>query len=430
MITSLLNKIRDNSLFKQSLITLGLRVFGVATLFGFTLFITNYFSENIVGEYEIIRTFLLAIGSIVLLGTEQSILFYAGKYQALNNLSGLKKIYTKMIRVLVISTFLVSFFYFLIPKNALLYFLNDDVVAYSNIKKCFYILFFYVLTLLNTEVLRALNFIYLSEVFRNILKYLPVFIGAFLLLYIGDPNWLIDFYLFGFILLAIITSVIIFKSFKETTNTFNHPSTKEIFKTSYPMALSSLCFFLMLSFDVFLLKKYYSNIEVAYYATAVKLFTVLSMVIVAINVNVAPKIAALYEQKNIIELKKLLSKSKRIIFITNLIIGIILIIFGKFILSLFGVNYVAAYYPMVILVSGQIIASSFGSIATVLNMVNKQQIFQNILIVSTALNLVLNVILIPRYGMLGAAASFVISALFWNVFSFLYVKIKILKPFN
>ena len=122
MITSLLNKIRDNSLFKQSLITLGLRVFGVATLFGFTLFITNYFSENIVGEYEIIRTFLLAIGSIVLLGTEQSILFYAGKYQALNNLSGLKKIYTKMIRVLVISTFLVSFFCFLIPKNALLYF--------------------------------------------------------------------------------------------------------------------------------------------------------------------------------------------------------------------------------------------------------------------------------------------------------------------
>lgn len=420
MITTLKNKIEKNPLFKQSLITLVLRVFGIATLFGFTLFITNYYSENVVGEYETIRTFLLVIGSIVLLGTEQSILFYAGKYQAVQNLNGLKKVYFKMLRILIFSTASASFIYLIIPKSIILDFFNYDEVTYTNIKSCFYILFFYVLTLLNTEVLRALNYIYVSEIFRNILKYLPVFIGAFLLLFYGNPNWLVKFYLYGFVLLSIVTTVMIYISFKKNDIEFVHPTTKEIFKTSYPMALSSLCFFLMISFDIFLLKKYYSNDQVAFYATAVKLFTVLSMVIVAVNVNVAPKIATLYEQKNMIELKLLLNKSKKMIFYTNLIIGIILIVFGKFILSLFGENYVAAYYPMIILVSGQIIASFFGSIAMILNMVNKQTVFQNILIVAALLNFSLNLFLTPKFEMIGAAISFVIALLFWNLVTYIY----------
>lgn len=426
MITTLKNKIEKNPLFKQSLITLVLRVFGIATLFGFTLFITNYYSENVVGEYETIRTFLLVIGSIVLLGTEQSILFYAGKYQAVQNLNGLKKVYFKMLRILIFSTAFASFIYLIIPKSIILDFFNYDEVTYTNIKSCFYILFFYVLTLLNTEVLRALNYIYVSEIFRNILKYLPVFIGAFLLLFYGNPNWLVKFYLYGFVLLSIVTTVMIYISFKKNDIEFVHPTTKEIFKTSYPMALSSLCFFLMLSFDVFLLKKYFSNEEVAFYAIAIKLFNILSMVIIAININVAPKLAEYYEIKEYNKLTEILKKSQQIIFRSNLLIGFVLIIFGKIILNFFGENYAKSYYPMIILVSGQMIISFFGSTSALLNMSNKQEVFKNILIVATLINLILNLIFIPIYGMVGAAVSFTISSLFWNCLSVYYVKNKLL----
>jgi len=426
MITSLKNKILGNSFLKQSLITLILRVIGIFTLFGFTLFITNYYSENIVGEYETIRTFLLVIGSVVLLGTEQSILFYAGKYQALDDLHGLKKVYFKMLQILIISSVTLSVLFILIPKSFILSFLNDDFIAFSNIKKSFYILFFYVVTLFNTEVLRALNYIYISEIFRNILKYLPVFVGALLLMLFGDPYWLVDFYLYGFVFLSAITFLMVYKSFKKGKTETVHPTTKAIFTQSYPMALSSLCFFLMLSFDVFLLKKYYSNQEVAFYAVAVKLFNILSMIIIAVNINVAPKLAQFYATKDFDKLIEILKKSKKMIFISNLIIGSILIVFGKFILNLFGSNYVNSYFPMLILVIGQMMVSFFGSTSALLNMSNKQHLFKNILISATLLNLILNVILIPKYGMIGAAISFVISSLFWNCISVYYVKYKLL----
>ena len=141
MIKSFIEKINSNSLLKHSLITILLRGFGVLILFGFTVFITNFYSPSIVGEYESVRVFLLVIGSIALLGTEQSVLYYAGKYQATGDVTGLKQVYFKMLRILVITVFFSTIVYLIIPKEILLSFLNNDFVAYQNIKKSFFILF-------------------------------------------------------------------------------------------------------------------------------------------------------------------------------------------------------------------------------------------------------------------------------------------------
>ena len=73
MVKQVLIHISKNKLLRQSFTTLLLRVLGIATLFGFTLFLTNNFEDKVIGEYETIRTFLLVTGSVALLGTEQSV---------------------------------------------------------------------------------------------------------------------------------------------------------------------------------------------------------------------------------------------------------------------------------------------------------------------------------------------------------------------
>ena len=70
------------------------------------------------------------------------------------------------------------------------------------------------------------------------------------------------------------------------------------------MAISSVCLFLMLSVDIVLLRKYYSQETVAYYAIAVKLLTVLSMIIIVVNINVAPNWPNFYTNKDFENLKK------------------------------------------------------------------------------------------------------------------------------
>ncbi|MBS7320070.1 MAG: polysaccharide biosynthesis protein, partial [Myroides sp.] len=117
MIKQIFDKIKSNNLLKRSIVTLLLRVLGVATLFGFTWFLTNNFEEKVIGEYETIRTFLLVMGSVALLGTEQSIFYYAGKYQALGKTEALENIYFKMLQLILMSSVVIGIIYFFLPKS-------------------------------------------------------------------------------------------------------------------------------------------------------------------------------------------------------------------------------------------------------------------------------------------------------------------------
>ncbi|MEI2420040.1 polysaccharide biosynthesis C-terminal domain-containing protein, partial [Arthrospira platensis SPKY2] len=142
---------------------------------------------------------------------------------------------------------------------------------------------------------------------------------------------------------------------------------------------------------------------VAFYSLAVKLMTMLSMVIVAINVNMSPIIALLFSTKQMKELQKTLKKAALFIFAINLTIGAIIILFGKFVLSFFGPQYSVSYTPLIVLVIGQVFSSLFGNVAVYLNMTNKQSVFKTMLLLAVFINLILNTLLIPNYEMLGAA---------------------------
>jgi O-antigen/teichoic acid export membrane protein len=64
---------------------------------------------------------------------------------------------------------------------------------------------------------------------------------------------------------------------------------------------------------------------------------------------------------------------------------------------------------------GQLICSLFGSASIYLNMTGRQNTFKIILIIAVIINFISNGFLVPRYGMVGASISFVISLLFWNI---------------
>src|SRR5690606_15431432 len=105
-------------------------------------------------------------------------------------------------------------------------------------------------------------------------------------------NTLLDWFLYGFILLAIVSFVVLrflmMKDFKEPLTSL---TSAEIFKVSYPMAISSFYTYLLMTIDIFLLAQFFSLHYTAYFAIAMKIMSILSMVIVGVNINYAPKIA-------------------------------------------------------------------------------------------------------------------------------------------
>jgi O-antigen/teichoic acid export membrane protein len=411
-------KISNNSFLKQSIVTLFLRVSGALILFGFTVFLTKSFSPKTVGQYDFARTFLLVVGSICLLGFDQSILYFKGRLASKKSLEELKNIYKKMVLMLFLASVTVLIIILLIDKKTINDYFSDNEV-YSIILKSSMALFFSGISMLNTEIFRALDKLIVAELFRNIIKYVPLVFGSIALFYYQKETYLVDVFLIGFVVLAIISSIFVFVYFNRITkpDTTEKTSHKEIFLKSYPIAISGMALFLLMSFDILFLKKYRNDETVAFYSVGVKIMTILSIIIITINITVSAKISEYFSGQNRNELAKILKNSSRTIFGITLPVIVLLSIFSGYILSFFGEGYIAAQQAFLILIIGQGVCSAFGSSSVYLNMTGRQHIYQVILIVAVIINFVLNRLLIPKYGMTGAAIAFVSSSFFWNFVS-------------
>lgn len=85
------NSISKLITLKQSYLIV-LRLAGVSILFFASLILTNYYSQELVGQFEIYRTFLILLGSVVVVGMDRSILQFAGRLKtkyAMNSFLGL-----------------------------------------------------------------------------------------------------------------------------------------------------------------------------------------------------------------------------------------------------------------------------------------------------------------------------------------------------
>ena len=157
--------------------------------------------------------------------------------------------------------------------------------------------------------------------------------------------------------------------------------------------------------------------------------TIVSVIILTINITVSAKIAEYFSAKKITELKKTWKNSSRLIFCIGFPVIVLICVFSEHVLSFFGHQYIIAQKSFLILIIGQGICSLFGSAPVYLNMTGRQHIFQIILLGAVIINFILNRFLIPVYGMTGGAIAFFCSSFFWNFVSAVIIfrrdKIKI-----
>ena len=407
----------NSKLIKNSLNVLLLRVSGVALMFFLSLFLTNFYSANLVGQYDFVRSTIMILSGFSLLGTNQAIIYYSGVLTSNNSFGSIKSIYFKMVSLVFITCCFLYIFFLLVSEDFINEIFNKPE-SYRLIEISIQGLLFYSITMLNIDTIRALKKTVVSELFRNLFRYTPFFLFSIILYAIDTPEDLVIWFIYGFLLLCIISTAVVFftlfnKDFPDTST--KEYSTKEIVNTSYPMALSAISYFLMQSIDVLFLGAFDSFESIAYYSVAVKLATVTSLALISVNIVIAPKIAKIYNDKNFSELKSMIRKATRINVLISLPILIILFSFSEFLLSMFGNSYTLAKNAFLILLMSQFFNSISGPSALYLNMTGRQKTLNLILLGSLLLNIVLNLLLIPEFGMVGAASataiSFVVSKL-------------------
>jgi O-antigen/teichoic acid export membrane protein len=203
-IESIKNNLK-NPLVSKSINVLFLRITGMLLFFGLTLFLTNNYDATHVGQYDFSRALLIFLGGICVFGMHQAVIYYSGYLKAHDSLPYLKKVYGKMV-VIVLALATLFFFTVTFLNPQFIDSLFDKEVSRLVINSVF-VLFFYGITLLNIDVFRAINKIYISEIYSNVLRY-ALFFGAILVLYFtNNPQYLVEVFLLNFLFLGVISTL-------------------------------------------------------------------------------------------------------------------------------------------------------------------------------------------------------------------------------
>tara|TARA_B100000378_G_scaffold276221_1_gene273712 strand:+ start:732 stop:1985 length:1254 start_codon:yes stop_codon:yes gene_type:complete len=205
----------------------------------------------------------------------------------------------------------------------------------------------------------------------------------------------------------------------------------EMLTRGLPLLIVSASLLISSSADTLMLGWLSSSKEVGLYNIAAKLALLTSFFLQITVSTLGPKIAVLYEKNELKELGTLLQKVTGGLTFIGLGFLLIFVLFGKFILSFWGEDFITAYPILVVLAIGQFFNISSGPVGNILVMTNNEKVIRNITAITVVLNLILNYFLIKVYGGFGAAVATTITTILNMILCYWYVRksvgIKIIK---
>jgi O-antigen/teichoic acid export membrane protein len=168
--------------------------------------------------------------------------------------------------------------------------------------------------------------------------------------------------------------------------------------------------------DILLLTWLVGSEQVGLYRIAIQGAALVEISLTIVGVVLAPRISALYVRGRHKDLQTLITNGARAALVVALPIAIVFAAMGKEMLILvFGPEYSKAYPPLLILIGGQLFNVAAGSVGTVLNMTGHERDTTRGLMIAAVCSFILNLILIPPFGMIGAAIAAASGLVIWNL---------------
>ena len=180
---------------------------------------------------------------------------------------------------------------------------------------------------------------------------------------------------------------------------------KEIATFSRPLLLSGFFNHILAHADIFIVGHFMSGTMVGIYGIAKRFLPLIIMPLGAFNSIFAPVISDLFTRNMRKELEAQFKTVAKWVFMTSLPVFCLLSLFSKEILNAFDPVFAAGSFAMIVLCTGQMVNSSTGSVGFMLMMTGRPQM--NLLNsgLLCVINILLNLFLVPKYGIVGAACS-------------------------
>jgi len=410
-----------SDLVGSAIVSFGLRILGIVMGYLFILLISRNLGAAAVGIFTLAFTVLQIASIFGRFGLDTALLRFVAESTANGIISKAAGSYTKATAFALFLALLISIAVYLLAETiAAAVFSNPELSGAFKIAAVGILPM--TLTYLNFETLRAMKKIREYAFFQNVSTYLLASVLLFFILNAdSDPAVPISVFVAAAYASWLLSQYGVMKLFNFEL-TMQGQGLFSMLKVSFPMMVASSLMLIMGWTDTIMIGMFMDETTVGVYSVALKVATVTSITLMAINSMAAPKFAEFYSKNDMKSLQHVVSQSSRLIFWTSLPILIISVVFPEQLLGIFGEEFKSASWALIILCIGQFVNAASGSVGYILQMTGKEKVFQYIILFSMMINIILNYLLIPDYGMEGAAVASVVSIVFWNITALFYLK--------
>lgn len=219
-----------------------------------------------------------------------------------------------------------------------------------------------------------------------------------------NPLWVIGFYGLGTSITLVILSRFLHQSLPANAKTAQ-PEYKGMtwIKQALPFVLIESIPIINGQTDILMLGAFKGDGAVGLYSPVNRGAQLITFILMAVGSALAPKIASAYADSRLMDLQRTITKSVRIVASVAFLFAMSLIVCGRWYLSLYGPEYVEGERALHILCISGFVSTSTGLAFMLLNMTGYERFTGKVGWLTTVLNIVLNAIFIPLWGVIGAA---------------------------
>lgn len=312
---------------------------GIAALavYLFTYLVSTSYGATAMGSFALSITFLSIAATISKLGLGLSLLKHVSEHAANQNWSIVRGIYTRSVKLVVISGLLLStFIYVLSPVITKVFYKDASFSSSIRIIALFIIPFS--LIELHAESVRGLKNIREYAFLQREMIYLCAVL--FLSLSIPFTRWPLTplmTYLISIVVLSTLGTALWFRLSRITAYSPVYPySYLSLIKDSIPIFISTASM-QMMQWTGILLMGFYRNVsEVGIYNVVSRIAIVTSVILQAINSIAAPRLGELYTLKDMNNFRKMALHTSKLSFWYSFPVLIVIVLFPSQILNLFG----------------------------------------------------------------------------------------------
>jgi O-antigen/teichoic acid export membrane protein len=187
---------------------------------------------------------------------------------------------------------------------------------------------------------------------------------------------------------------------------------REWVSVSLPIFLVESFFFLLTNADVLMVGRFMSPNDVAVYFATVKTLALVHFVYFAVKAGVAQRYATFVHGGEHGRLEEFARETVSWTFWPSLAMGAVVLLLGAPMLELFGPGFEAGYPLLFVLVAGVLARAAVGPAESLLTMSGHQKACAAVYAGTLAINIALNIVLIPAFGLWGAAVATAVAVVF------------------